>query len=79
MLFFIAFLIIFGFVIWKFLPETKNKSFAEIANELGIPNTDENENTQAQPLVSFIYNCKLSITNNLKLNVFCSFGISKLS
>ena len=30
MLFFIVFLIVFGVVIYKFLPETKNKTFEEI-------------------------------------------------
>ena len=53
MLFFIVFLTIFGVVIWKYLPETKNKSFAEIARILGIPSVDDNDNDESQtPLVS---------------------------
>lgn len=54
MLFFIVFLVVFGVIIWKKLPETKNKSFAEIAALMGIPNADENDNDKEihVPLVS---------------------------
>lgn len=48
MLFFIVFLVIFGVVIWKYLPETKGKSFADIAKILGIPTVDDNDNDDTQ-------------------------------
>ncbi|XP_067947458.1 solute carrier family 2, facilitated glucose transporter member 3-like [Watersipora subatra] len=52
MLFFIGFLIIFGVVIWKYLPETKNKTFAEIygifKKNYGVSDTDENANEDGQ-------------------------------
>ena len=56
MLFFIVFLVIFGVVIWKYLPETKGKSFADIAKILGIPTVDDNDNDDTQtPLVSPLF------------------------
>lgn len=63
MLFFIVFLTIFGIVIWKYLPETKNKSFEEIAKILGIPSIDDNENEDEIPLVSIV-NSKRVLRDN---------------
>ena len=51
MLFFIGLMVSFGFFIWKYLPETKNKSFAEIAKLLGIIDMDENDNDETVPMV----------------------------
>jgi len=73
MLFFIVFLVVFGFVIWKYLPETKNKTFAEIAREFKIKNTgDDNDNDV--PLVSnrcgeFLVNDPLSGLSSPSLSV----------
>ena len=65
MLFFIAFLVVFWVIIWKFLPETKNKTYDDIARLLKIKAVESDVNANSEemtPMVrAHVYICDIHV------------------